>query len=331
MARRRALQIGLALIVGSAAWAVALSPERDLGEVLPQTGVEFSLDLEVVDTVDHPSVYAVEQRARPNYRILRLTPSTGEIDTVFTVPEDAIVFDIALSPDRSQLAVAYSPDFSIEGSGLSILDLESGEFSEVSEAESGRYTVDLSWALDGEHVLGTHVDRTGEDEILSMVELGLDGSFVELLDEGIAPVETPDGLYYLTLDEDNARRAIGRIDSMGQASVIEVLDGQADLDHLAANADGSQISIAVIAPDDGLPITIGEPASAHGNHSVPSMWFSMIDGAAPQAETVFGEILVYDAVVTDSSIVYATLEGLSIATDERVDVIESRAIRLVAG
>lgn len=331
---QRALRVAIVLNVAVVVWAIGFRGDSGPPAVLPDTAVAedvaFSLDLEVVATVDHDLIYAVEQRARPAYRIFSLDPATGETSTVFTVPDDAIIYGIALSPDRTTLAVGYTPDFALEGNGLWLLDLASGEFDEQRAVTRGVHLVDLSWSNDGSHLLATEVDRRGEEELAAVaIDLSTD-DVVRRIDDAINPVEVAGNIHFLTVDEDKARRSIGVLGSDGTTSVIDIGDAQLDLDHLTASAASDDVHVAVLdLPDTG--VTFGDTAEAHGSHDVPSSWFAVpVDGGGEAHSTGFEPIIVYDAAATETAIVYATKEGLSIATDERIDVITSRAIRFVA-
>lgn len=326
---RRLLQVTLVLGVFLGVWLVALRPESEPA-VLPDTSEQFSLDLVVNDLLDHDVVYAVEQRARPMYRIFGFDPATGDEETIYTVPEDAIVYGIALSPDRSQLAVAYSVDFSIEGNGIWLLDLDSLDFTEVAATEDGVYLTELDWSLDGTGVFATHVDRRTGTEKLSVASIAMASGEVDVvLENAITPGASVDGLFYLTVDEEKARRSVGLLGENDTATIIEVLAGVRDLDHLTIRAE--ELLVAVLEePDEGL-LSLGTPAAAHGNHNIRSSWWT-VDETEEDELTDFAPIIVYDASATDSgAIVYATLEGLSIGDGERVDVIKSRAIRFVTG
>jgi len=293
------------------------------------------LDLRVVASVEHESFFVVEQRARPFYRIFEFDPESGQDTTVFTVPDDAIIFGLALSPDRSQLAVAYAEDFNLAGSGLWLLQLDSGDFTEVSPQTENVYLADLDFASDGESVLATHIDRSGDDEQLGVAEISTsDGAVAVVTDAGIVPAAGSDGsIYFLETDAEEARRSIGYLDASGQQSTITVEDSSFDLDHLLVDTDGDRIHVAVLdPPDDGL--TIGNPAAAHGNHDIASQWWSgtledVQSSLASQPQ--FEPIIVYDATALSDSIVYATSEGLAITSDTRLDLIKSRALRFVAG
>lgn len=330
---RRLLQAALVIAVFGAVWLVGFRPASE-PEVLPDTSEQFSLDLSVSASLDHDLVYVVEQRARPKYRIFSFDPDTGADETVFTVPEDAIIYGISLHPDRSQLAVSYSTDFNIEGNGVWLLDLETLEFTEVSPTEPGIYLTELEWALDGSEIFATHVDRRADTESLAIASVSIDhdavtaGTVEIILEDAITPAVAGGGLFHLTVDEEKARRAIGVLTSDGAVHSIEVLDGERDLDHLTARADRDDVFVAVLDQQDEGLLSFGTPVAAHGNHNVQSSWWSVDTAIEP---TAIEPIIVYDAATSGSgAIVYATLEGLSIADGERVDLIRSRAIRFVA-
>jgi hypothetical protein len=85
----------------------------------------------------------------------------------------------------------------------------------------------------------------------------------------------------------------------------------------------------VLNKEPAAVVPVGEPANAHGSHDVESTW-KLPTGGSPTATTV-DRTIVYDAAATATSIVEATREGLSIVIDaKRVNLITSRAIRLVA-
>lgn len=322
--------VAIALFAG--VWLVGFRGDDGSAPIIPDTASQFSLDLNVAAATDHDVVYAVEQRARPAYRILAFDPASGDVETVFTVPEDAIIFGIALSPDRSTLAVSYSTDFNLDGNGVWQLDIDSGDFTEVIGPETDRYLVDPVWNLDGDGIYVTHVDRSQDDEALSIAQVSLDGSIAIAVANGVDPAVTKEELYYLQVGDDNARRSIGSVDSNGNQHIADLEDRAFDLDHLVAS--NGVTHVAVLETVDDSPLTIGEPADAHGNHNVRSTWWQVvIDGAELTGEaTELEPIIVYDAAATQQgAIVYATLEGLSIGDGERIDLIKSRAIRFVAG
>ncbi|MGL5862499.1 MAG: hypothetical protein ACRCY9_14700 [Phycicoccus sp.] len=302
--------------------------------VLPNTTATFSLDLEVVATMDHEVVYAVEQRSRPAYRIFSFDPAMGAVETVFTVPQDAIIYGIALAPDRKSLAVAYSPDFQIGGSGIWTLDLTTKEFSEVSPAKKDVYLTDPTWSADGRALWATRADRTRSDDQLGIAHVDIaDGTVKIVVEEGIDPAPVGDALFYLTVDENQARRSIGVLDADGGTRTIAVGDGTLDLDHLLVGADGTSLRVAVLETEKDSGLALGQKAEAHGNHDVPSTWWDVPTSTRGSAasSTRIDPVVVYDAAPTGTDIVYATRAGLSIAGTTKTDLITSRAIRFATG
>ena len=340
----RVLQVLLGFAVAFAVWSIGFAADDVAAPVLPDTETQFSLDLDVVDSYDHPIVYVVEQRARPAYRIFAFDPVTGSDETVFTVPENAIIYGIALSNDGTTLAVNYSPDYQVEGSGLWTLDLtgaanpEAGAdaMSQIVGVTEGIYLTDPTWADDDRSVFSTRVDRTGADEQLAVAKISIETGDSEIVAENaISPVAADGIIYFLDVDDSAARRSIGSIDENGGRDSIEVAGGTLDLDELAVSADGTTLLVnAIEGEDDASTITIGQPADAHGNHDVPSAWWTVpLDGstASPLGTE---EIVTYDAAVTGGVIISATREGLaftSTSTSATTAVIESRALRFVAG
>lgn len=144
----------------------------------------------------HDVVYAVEQRARPAYRIFAFDPSSGIDTTVFTVPKDAIVYGIALSPDRNTLAVSYSPDFHINGSGLSLLKLKTHNLTELTPATTGKFEVNLEWSSDATSVYSTQVDQRTPVEQLDIARTSVrDGTVKIVARNGVNPTFSQNELY----------------------------------------------------------------------------------------------------------------------------------------
>ncbi len=298
--------------------------------VLPDTQTQFSLDLKVVGTMTHDVVYAVEQRARPKYRIFAFDPTTGTDTTVFTVPTNGIVYSIALSPDRKTLAVSHSPDFHIGGSRLSLLDTSTKQLTELTTATTGLFDVDLEWAPDGESIYSTRVDQRAAIERLDVASTNAtNGTVKTVAENAVDPAFSGGQLYYLEVDETRARRTIRALSS---AESISVSEQPVDLDHLLGGPDGSKLRVGVITPKPTRSVTLGTPAGAHGNHDVPSTWWQITTDPQPSSAPLgIDPTIVYDATSRNDSVVYATKEGLSIAVGAtRTDLIASRAIRLVA-
>lgn len=330
-ALRRLVLAAVVTVAVAAGVVVGYSPGDGTPSVLPDTSTAFSVDMEVVATLDHETVYAVEQRARPAYRIFALDPATGEDETVFTVPEDAIVYGIALSPDAGSLAVAYSPDFQLSGNGVSVLDLATGELEEVTTTTPGVHLTDPVWSEDGTEVLTTRVDRRSDEEVLDVVSVAMsDGTVSTVAGDAVSPAVVDGSVYFLRVGDDLARRAIGRLEESGEVTTLQVADGEHDLDHLLAQ-DGD-LSVAVLEEQEGQGLTLGSSAQAHGSHVVPSdRWQVPLTGGSAVALEDQESLVVHDAAADAAGgVVTADREGLSITVDgTRHALVESRAIRFV--
>lgn len=322
----------IAVLVAFGVWSIGFAPDDGPAPVLPETSEQFSLDLEVVATANLPVIYAVEQRARPAYRIFAFDPTTGTDTTVFTVPDNAIIYGIALSPDGTTLAVTYTPDYDLDGAGLWLLDLDSQEMTMVRDVESGVYHVDPTWTTDATAVLTTRVDRTSDSEQLGIGRISTStGDASVVVPDVINPVVLGDVTYGLTVDADLARRSITRLDNTGTA---QIASGDLDLDHLVA-VDGERLAVAGIAAEETNGLTFGTAASAHGNHNTPSTWWQLATDDNKDAPTASNapSAVVYDATSPGEYLVVATTEGLAIedpTQGTRTQLITSRAIRLVA-
>ncbi len=329
----RLCQIALVGLIAFAVWSVGFRSDSGANPVLPETDAQFSLDLEVVGALDHPLVYAVEQRARPSYRILAFDPTTGEDTTVFTVPDDAIIYGIALNNNASQLALTYTPDYRRQGSGVWLFDLESAELTQVVDVNTDVYFTDPAW-LDDETVLMTRVDRRGDDELLATAQVSVEtGTVAVLAERAINPVASNGEVYTLQVGDNGARRSIGLIEAGSETTIAS---SDLDLDHLVSGNDGTLYVAAIDTDDSTTGITFGDVAAAHGNHDQPSTWWTVPLTQQSNAELRASDVeplIVYDASFGNNAIVYATNEGLSIAdidSGDRADLIKSRAIRLVA-
>lgn len=350
---------GLALIwIVLAVWLVNVNLSSDVAvpdvladampiqepQVAADGGAAFSLDARFVQSVASTPLYVLEQRAAPHHRVAELDPMTGELVTVWAIPDESLVHSIAQSPDGSYLAMAVTVDYRTPGNELVLLDLDDGETMSVWQGESGDHITDLAWSFDGSAVWATHVSGTLEGaEALSAIAIGVaTGVVVDDIALAVNPAPLPDGVAFLDVDlADSARRSITTITGDGVNTVV-LEDGTRDLDHLIYDptTDGLLVA-ALVQPEMGV-FGLGSPADAHGSHNVVSEWFtaqlSELLGSPPGGANLVSidltSTVVYDAVVTaDGTLVFVTREGMSISSDRDapVSVMASRAFRKVAG
>ncbi len=337
--------VGLVLTVAVGVWLVSWPPDEPPAPALPDMATQFSLDLKIIGEVDADPVFVVEQRAQPNYRIFAFDPISGEQQTIYSVPESSVIQGLALSPDRSTLAVAYADNYGVDGNQLVMLDVASGEIESITTAQLGHWLVDLVWAPGGDEVYATEVVNADDGERLSVV--GIDASSGEetmRADNAMNPAPTGDAVLVLDVGQQNARSLIRNVAADGSDANLEVSEGLVDLDHLLYDAEADVAIVAVLKGADSSGVALGAQADAHGSHDVVSTWWagSVAGGQSSSIGSEPDSDVVYDAVISGDWIVSVTGEGLSfedvgIASGDPkfeprlVDVVFSRALRFVAG
>ena len=145
---------------------------------------------------------------------------------------------------------------------------------------------------------------------------------------GVNPVVDGDLVHYLGVDADtSARRSIHTLDRTSGIDTI-VATGDVDLDHLLG--ESTELVLAVLDDDSTSGLTLGTPAAAHGNHDVPSTWWTVTAADPPTvASTDLAPATVYDADLAAGTLVSVTNEGLVVTTDSQTQLIASRALRFV--
>ena len=339
------LMVVVAVNLGAVVWVIGFrSSGNDTPSVLADTTPEFTLDATVVASLegaDPAPIYVLEQRARPDYRIAAFEPASGELSTVFEVPDEALAYSIATSPSGESLAVAYTADFNVDGNGILVVNLVDQSTKWVYEETPDEFVTNLAWGSDGESIWATHI---AADESLSVVEIDAGtGVLLATIDDAVDPAPTAGATFYLRVDDQGARRSIGVSpldESAAIESTISVGDGTLDLDHLVVTRSGEALFVAALNSSietGGSSLSIGQPASAHGNHSGPSTWFRVDPSDTSPAEALpLTETIVYGAIARPDGLIAAvTREGL--ITIELGDLgfsettlVESRALRAVA-
>ncbi len=320
-----------------AAWLLVLRPATVDNSTLPGTNVPAplvlptstdTLDLEVVGTLEHDVVHAVELRPAPDHRILALTPATGEVVTVRSFTNLEQTFGIARAPSGDQLAVAYVADVSTRGNGLWVLALDDpSDFREVIPAVTGVYLTDPLW-MDDDRLLLTRTDvRVGDPSFdLVAVEVST-GAVTPVVNDAVTAAVVDGIVHFLEPDEQANGRAVRRLGEDGGISPVVRADGDATIDHLLATADGGLL-FAVHQVDEG-GITVGAPALAHVG---PSVWWTTPAVSPAPADWGLPSSSVLDAAMSrEGALVAVDRQGLSITRDGvRHRLLDSRSLVFVA-
>lgn len=304
-----------------------------IGEEAPQ----FSLDAEIVGSADLDSVYLLEYRGSPNYRIFEYSPQATELKEVFNVPERGLVYGMSLSPDGDQLAVSFTTEFTSNGNGVYLLNLtnDSPELKEVIAEEADAFYFDLEWG-DANELWASRTTSTNNISSNDIVKIQVDNGEAETIaTNAIDPAVLGQSVAYLPLESDNSRRSV-EIYSIPDESVLEVdvFNKEYDLDNLIYNPTSNELLVAGLSRSNGLTFRFGEVVHAHGNHSIPSSWVILGgEDYASVSDAVLDSKLVFDSTFDDQGrILEVTNEGLYVGDPqgERELIIKSRALRFIA-
>lgn len=304
---------------------------NESAETIPIVGSEesvFSLDAKVLgeSRIDLDIIYLLEYRGSPNYRILGYNPRNQTLEEVFNIPRGSLVYSIELNPQKDTLAIAYTDNYSQEGSGLYLLDLQAKQ-SQLQEIvpETGSYYLDLEWS--NEDVILATQTSGGKGNIVS---IDAKNGGVELLTEdAIDPASTEEGYAFLALEKDSSRRSVGVYDfSSKTVKYLDILNKKYDLDNITVDKKSGDLLVAALSRGNDVTRGFGISIHAHGNHSIPSSWLKVRDGDSQDIN--LESTLVYDAKsLPDGSLLEVTNEGLFVSnlSKERVHLIKSRAFR----
>lgn len=331
--RKGALVAAGAAIVAA---VVAGVPTRDAGHeaapVVPDPEQVYSQDAQVLATAPLPPLYFFEQRARPDYRVVRFDPASDELQSVFEAPPNMLVFGLDVLRDRPGgddvlvLAATTHPDR--DRSGLYTVDLshpEAGPSHLVGDDRAQRYWAHPEATTKG--VAATvHDADTGRSAV---VAVDASGQTTGIQPDALQPAAGPVQFAWLDVEPASGRRRVVVSRTLGGGGdVIEAVD--ADLDFPLVTSDGS-VWVAVLEPTDETSLFRGRPAAAHGSHRRPSRWQRVRpSGGSPESVP----LVTHDAVLLDGDvIIIAAFDGihmLDTATGATTKLVHSRAVRYVA-
>lgn len=333
------LRLGVGLVCLVSVWLLAGSSVRDLLDPPSNELADLPIDGSGrAGTDESEPIFMVEVASRPDYRLAAFDPTSTATTPVFVVPEFGVISSVGLSPDRSQLALAYTRDYTVPGSGIYLLDATtradrvSGELDlrEVTpEQPSGSFDT-VRFAPDGATLWATLEEAHGSAVVA--VDL-LTGKVNKVIDNAVEPAPGDGWIAYLTLDPDGSRRSIGLLDlTTGTATTIPVLEGGYDLGNLLADTEQDRLVFTALLPSEETGIQVGDPALAHGSHEGPAQWLTL-DLASNQVRRLLEHepMTVRDATMLASGEVAAsTADGLIFVSDPPHLIVDSRRITELA-
>ncbi|MFN2222688.1 MAG: TolB family protein [Candidatus Promineifilaceae bacterium] len=240
-------------------------------------------------------IYAVGY-IKQRQHLLVLDLATGEESSLFTVPRDAWLSEVTASPDGQQLLLAYAPSpeqnqaqFGFTALYVMPADASSEPELLIAQEDPSETFFNISWPLE-DTIYYAHmapsIDDLGAVLYLSQIERAhLPGAEVEVLVKDAAwPRLSDDGarLAYVTETGDLMLSA-------ANGSSPELLLGPetfAAVDAPLFSPDGSQLYFSAVdlAPATSLsPLDRLMGVQVAQAHSVPSDWWRLPVGQAPQA------------------------------------------------
>lgn len=321
--------------------------ENEMADIVPPTAVptesdhdtiEFTLDAEMMGTLPAGTgpVTFVEYRGNPNYRILQIDEQQDQFEVLYQIPKGHLIYSLTVAHHPDQLLIAYTQNAIGFDNGIYLLDLTGSEpqLVEILPEQAGTTYTDISMGHDG--TFWVTKAETAEGKVAhSIAEYDMGGNALRSVPDVITPVVVDDRVYFLPLEDDNARRKIGYLDAAGEMGYIDVLAGQYDLDDFLFVDDA--LYVAVLnrhqqAVKNPILDFFSSPVAAHGNHTTPATWvkfdatnFNYLEDAD------WGAKIIYDStVLQNGQILEITNEGLEIIDEQRKLIIKSRALRLAA-
>jgi len=315
----------------------------------------FSADLEVVGNLDDLSgeLIFIEQRAQPNFRVAQLDLTTGEVDTLFQVPENAWIYEVAV-PSDEQLVFSYSPPSAADGSaqldrsGIYTLDLSSESSTPEAwiEPEGAKIFIAYpTFSRDHSLLYYSRIDQSGEESERQVITL-MAYDVASATSERVMPYALMPSfggeeniMAYVRVNRITQVRSL-QIASLAQNIQMDLVPELEfyDIGRPLFSPDGSWIYF--VALEDPLNsedvlgnLLLGQPAYAHGNHNLPGDWWRRSrNGQLTQVFTDLS-VLIYDGVFSPDGqhFAFSTAEGIYvIGVDDASKpqlIVESRAIR----
>jgi len=335
------------LFISAISMIIGCTP-RQPETTMNEDKTNFAPTIEVVEDIQGltDKIAFVEQRSQPNYRIAQFDPETQEISTLFQIPKGAWIYQLDVSADGQQVALAYSapPEGDqnlLDRSGIYILDLTQPDAQ--PQRLIGGQQVDLyytypAWTSDGLFIYYEVSSREDSNHFIERFNIK-SGEIIRIAENAILPQPSPDGksLTYFQLQAETDTRTLMLSDADG-GDIQQIIPGYAyyDLDCPVFSADGNAIYFTVL--EDPLASVhwfdqlLGtQVAFAHDRHDLPADWWqTLISDIQPKQITTQSIITNCGQFTSDGKhFGFASNEGFYVISSNETEahlILKSRAI-----
>ena len=315
----------------------------------------FNADLKVVGSYDGLSgqLIFIEQRAQPNFRIASLDLSSGEVTTLWNVPENGWIYELAMGRDGRLLITYSAPSVNdepqLDRSGLYLLDVRSSNAEPIpliEPREADEFNLYPVWSSDQQRIYLSQIKNDPLNpgrQLSSLIELDADTSHInQLLPAAMTP----------SLNADETLMAYLHVNPVNQVRSIPITDGDWNSEeNIVEEFEFYDISNQIFSPagdyayfsvlEDPLEsgqqsfweqIIFGKNAFAHADHNLPADWWrkNLFDEQSEKLTDL--SLIMYDGVFSPdgSHFAFSSQEGLHVMNPDGSELqllIRSRAIR----
>jgi Tol biopolymer transport system component len=303
--------------------------------------VLFSCATPSPETADSPTVTPAPsgkliftQLEPGELNLVQMDVDSGDVTTLFAVPDNAWLAFTDVSPDHNQILMAYAPapppgeiQFGYTNLYTMLLGDGSAPRPLVPELSTDEILFDPVWSPDGRTIYYSHVvpDDNSNGFVTYLERLDNEtGEQTIVADDAIWPRSSPDGtqLAYVTVDPETAAQALIVADADGTNPVSllppEMFEA-ADVPFFSPDGTMVYFSGATAAEQSWWDQLLGvKIASAH---NLPSDWWRVpVTGGTPERITDIDDVGLFGTFSPDGrSIAYISQSGVYLMNPDGTD------------
>lgn len=261
--------------------------------------------------------------------LMRFDLAAREATTLFAVPANGWLSQMDVSPDGSQIVMAYAPppaaddvQFGYSSLYVMLADGATEPRPLIERASPEEIYFNPVWAPDSRSIYYSHVVPAGDDSFeysVTLERLDFVSGAVEVITENaIWPRVSPDGskIAYVTSDPQTLANELVAADPDGANAVyFDLPETFTAVDAPLFSPDGEWLYFSAVTEDPVAGLSwvgrlLGVQTAAA--HNVPSDWWRIrLAGGAPERLTTLNKIGLYGDFSPDGQVIaFATITGL---------------------